>query len=462
MKINLFAPEVYKARRNKLVQTLGSGKLLFLGNDYSPMNYKDNYYPFRQDSCFLYYFGLNVAGLNAIIDIDNHESIIFGDELIMDDIVWTGPLPSIQEMAQLVGIKNIKPSSDLGKHVDINTHYLPPYRHRHTIQLSELTGRSNAEVKTQHSMEMIRAIISQRNIKSEEEIQQMDQASTITANMHHYVMAHAQAGLYEYELAGLAKQAVAQQNSQLSFPPILTKNGHILHNHSYDNIISDGDLILFDGGCTSPLNYAGDMTRTYPANGKFTDQQRLIYNIVLQAQESASEMLKPGIKYMDIHMHASHVIAEGLKAIGVMKGNLDDAVDKGAHALFFQHGLGHMIGLDVHDMENLGEQLVGYESDQMRSKLFGIKSLRLARTLEVGHAVTVEPGIYFIPMLIEKWRAQNMFMEYINYDELEHFMNFGGIRIEDDLVVTESGPKLLGTPLAKSIAEVEAVMAAEK
>ena len=458
MKIELLSADTYISRRRQLTETVKSGKILFLGNQYSPMNYKDNYYDFRQDACFLYYFGLNLAGLNAIIDIDNDETILFGDELSMDDIVWTGPLPSIASLAAQVGVENTRPSSELQNHVDQNIHFLPPYRARHRLHLAELTGMSQDQIIQSHSSALINAIIQQRNIKTAEEIKEMDLASSITSNMHRHVMINAKPNLSEHDLVGYAKFALAHYDSSLSFPPILTRNGHILHNHSHDNEIFEGDLILFDGGCTSPLQYAGDMTRTFPANGRFNEQQKIIYNIVLQAQESAIEMLKPGVKYFDAHKKASLVIAEGLKAIGIMKGDSEEAVQQGAHALFFQHGLGHMIGLDVHDMENLGETLVGYENDQERSTQFGLKSLRLARTLEVGHAVTVEPGIYFIPLLIEKWQAENKFSEFINYNELLNFIDFGGIRIEDDVIVTDNSRRILGTPLAKSITEIEELM----
>ena len=406
MITSTFSAATYSERRAKLKKSIESGTLLFLGNGYSPMNYKDNYYHFRQDSCFLYYFGLNVDGLNAIIDIDNDKEIIFGDELTMADIVWTGPLPSISDLAAQVGISQTEPSSRLSRYVSSETHYLPPYRGEHKIFLSKLLDIPIQQIQERASSSMVQSIISQRNIKSEEEIAELDRASSITSKMHHYVMSSVKPGIHEYDLVAKAYEVIMGHDTQFSFPCILTKNGQTLHNHDHSNLISDGDLVLFDGGACSALSYAGDMTRTFPANGKYSQKQKDIYNIVLQAETECIEFSKPGIKYVDAHLHAAKVIANGLKDLGLMQGDVNEAVAQGAHALFFQHGLGHMIGLDVHDMENLGEQNVGYESDQSRSPQFGTAYLRLARTLEAGNAITVEPGIYFIPALIDQWKTE--------------------------------------------------------
>lgn len=459
MQIKTFSAETYKERRKILKSKIGSGRILFLGNGNSPMNYKDNYYHFRQDSCFLYYFGLSVAGLNAMIDIDKDETIIFGDELTMDDIVWTGSLPSVKEMAAQVGVDKTLASDQLKKYCNAELHYLPAYRHIHKIFLAETLGQSIKEIEAGVSSKLIKAIISQRNVKSREEIKQLDLASTITSQMHHYVMSCVEPGKFEYELEAKAFEYLKSQNTDFSFPCILTKNGETLHNHYHGNQINKGDLVLFDGGASSPLFYAGDMTRTFPASGKFTSKQADVYNIVLAAVTRTIDELKPGVKYMDSHLNAARTITDGLKALGLMKGDTDEAVAAGAHTLFFQHGLGHMIGLDVHDMENLGETLVGYEDGQERSPQFGTAFLRLARTLAPHHVITVEPGIYFIPALIDQWKAENKLSQFIDYSKLESYRDFGGIRIEDDVVITDHGCSVLGEPLAKTIGEVEAVIA---
>jgi len=455
-----FPSTTYIERRKSLKEAVGSGVLLFLGNGYAPMNYQHNTYPFRQDSCFLYYFGLDVAGLNAVIDIDNDTEIVFGDELTMEDIVWTGALPSIKSMAESVGVTETKPSKSLEKYtLDRNVHYLPPYRHRHKIQLTELLGKSLGEIDEGVSKELIVAIIEQRNIKSQEEIEQLEISCGFTSVMHQYVMSSAKTNIHEYDLVAKAYEKVSSFNTQLSFPCILTKNGQTLHNHYHNNLIQDGDLVLFDGGVSSLMHYAGDMTRTFPANGVFSQKQKEIYNIVLDANVQCIESLRPGLQYKDAHMQAAKIIFSGLKDLGLTKGDVDEAVAAGAHTLFFQHGLGHMMGLDVHDMENLGENLVGYEEKQQRSEQFGTRFLRLARTLKTGNVVTVEPGMYFIPQLIDQWKAEDTLSQFINYDVVATYKDFGGIRIEDDVLITETGSRILGTPLAKTVGEVEAVIA---
>jgi len=439
---------------------IGSGKILFMGNGYSPMNYKDNYYHFRQDSCFLYYFGLSVAGLNAIIDVDKDESIIFGDELTMDDIVWTGTLPSVKDMASQVGVEKILPTKDLAAYCQKGElHYLPAYRHIQKIKLADMLGKSIAEINSGDSLALKQAIISQRNVKTREEIKELEMASSITSQMHRYVMSSVKPGMFEYELEAKAYEYLKSKNTDFSFPCILTKDGQTLHNHYHGNQINEGDLILFDGGASSPLFYAGDMTRTFPASGKYSAKQKDIYNTVLAAVDRTLTDLKPGMKYIDAHLNAARTITTGLKDLGLMKGDIDEAVAAGAHTLFFQHGLGHMIGLDVHDMENLGENLVGYEAGQERSKQFGTAFLRLARTLQAHHVVTVEPGIYFIPALIDQWKVENKLDQFINYDKVDSYRDFGGIRIEDDVVITDSGCSVLGDPCPKTIEEVEGVIA---
>lgn len=457
MEINLFASKTYKDRRDALKKTLGKGVVLILGNDESSINFKDNWYPFRQDSTFLYYFGLNLPGLTAIIDIDNDREIIFGNELTIDDVVWTGPQPSLSELAEKVAVKHVFPTSRIAEHVTAETLYLPPYRPEHAVKLSSWTGKSVADASSAYNVPLIKAIAQQRSVKSAEELEEINTAATFTSEMHLAVMKAARPGMKEHELVGVAKRIAAENNVSLSFPPIMTINGSILHNHYYGNTLKEGQMLLFDGGTESPKHYAGDMTRTFPVGGAFDERQRALYDIVHQAHSVAVESLKPGAVFRDIHLLAAKKLVEGLKEVGLMQGNPEEAVNAGAHTMFFQCGLGHMMGLDVHDMENFGEQYIGYTDTLVKSKEFGLKSLRLGKAVEKGYVVTIEPGIYIIPELIDMYKADNRYTEFINYQELEKYRDFGGIRIEDDYVITDAGSELLGKPLARSSDEVEEV-----
>ncbi len=459
MKLNLFSAATYLNRRKELLEQFPDQQILILGNRESSINFKDNWYPFRQDSTLLYYCGLNIADIDIVIDGTTGETILFGDELTIDHIVWTGPLPTLHELAEKVGIDKVLPSSSLTKYLK-NTIFLPPYRAEHSIRLAGLLSMSIEKVESSHSISLIEAIIHQRNYKSEEEIESLHEACTYTSRMHLEIMSKARPGMHEYELVSLAKAYGASQNVSFSFQPICTKRGHVLHNHSYDNKINEGDLILFDGGLESDMLYAGDMTRTFPVSTSFTSIQKELYQIVLDAQKAAIRASVPGNRFLDIHLLAAETTVSGLKDMGIMKGNVQEAVAAGAHTMFFQCGLGHMMGLDVHDMENLGERYVGYGRGMIKSKEFGLKSLRLGRALEKGFVITIEPGIYIIPELIDKFAAEKKFLDFIDYDALEKIRNFGGIRIEDDLLITESGNELLGEPLAKEVKDVEAIRTA--
>jgi Xaa-Pro aminopeptidase len=459
----MFSPETYVQRRQKIQEKVGSGLLLFLGNNDSPMNYTDNIYPFRQDSDFLYLFGLNQTGLAAIIDIDAQETILYGDDLSVEHIVWMGPQPSMADRAASVGVTHTAASNQLAKRIATAQkkgqaiHYLPPYRADNLITLSQLLDCSLEEVKANRSEALIKAIVAVASIKEDQEIREMEIALAASRQMHHAAMQKAKAGMKESELVGIIEGIAIATGGRLAYPAILTINGQTLHNHDHSNIMKDGQLVLADLGAEAPSAYASDITRTFPVSSSFTAQQKSIYQIVLDAEVSCIEMLKPGITYKEVHLHAAKVIAKGLKAMGLMKGDVDEAVQAGAHALFFPHGLGHMIGLDVHDMEGLGEDYVGYDDSVSRSPQFGLKSLRLAKALEPGYVLTVEPGIYFIPELIDQWKSDEKFNDFINYSEVERFKSFSGVRIEDNVLITADGHRVLGPPIAKTIAEVEAV-----
>lgn len=458
----MFSKETYIARREVLRNSVSSGIILLLGNEEAGMNYRDNWYHFKQDSSFLYYIGLNQASLAAIIDLDENTTTVFGDELAVDDIVWTGPQPSIaaqsaeagiaQTAAHLDVVKAIQAVQDKGRQI----HFLPPYRDEHTVKLHQWLGLAIGEVADKASLPLIKAIVAQREIKTAEELVELDKAVDITSDMHLAAMKATKAGMMEYEVSGVVNSTALLNGAELSFPIILTTNGQTLHNHYHGNVIEEGRLLLCDSGAQTSAHYAGDMTRTFPVNGTFSQKQREVYTVLLQSHEDAVAAMKPGVPYKDVHLLAARTIFDGLKQIGLTKGNTEEAVSQGVHALFFPHGLGHQMGMDVHDMENLGEVYVGYEG-QTKSTQFGLKSLRLGKPLKEGIVLTVEPGIYLIPELIDIWRSENKFMDFLNYDKLETYKDFGGMRVEEDFAITANGSRRLGKKVATSIADIEAI-----
>jgi Xaa-Pro aminopeptidase len=453
----MFGRETYVQRRNALKRLVGKGLLLFLGNGEASANYADNCYPFRQDSTFLYFFGLPFAGLAAVIDIDNDREIIFGNELTVDDIVWMGAQPSLREKCCLAGIRQVMLSGELEAYVKEAVrqgqpvHYLPPYRAEHSVRLWTLLGvQPSGE---QPSLDFVKAVVNLRNYKTAEEVAEIERACRVTAEMHLAAMQAVRPGRYEYEVAAEIEAVARRHNCGLSFPTIATVNGQTLHNHYHGNMIRSGDLFLTDAGAETEMGYAGDMSSTVPADGVFTSRQREIYDIQIACHEASVAALRPGIRFEAVYDISARVIVEGLTALGLMRGDAEEAVREGAHALFYPHGLGHMMGLDVHDMENLGEIYVGHDG-QPKSRQFGRRSLRLARVLEPGFVHTVEPGIYFIPELIDLWRSEKKFAPFINYDKVEAYRDFGGIRNEEDYLITETGARLLGTKILKRAGEV--------
>lgn len=463
MQFRLFESAVYSNRRSALKKNMASGLIILMGNEESSMNYRDNWYPFRQDSTFLYYFGINTASLAAVIDADSGEEIIFGNELTIEDIVWTGPLPSLVEMAAAVGVSQTQPYNRIETVIrnamaaGRKIHFIPPYRSENMIKLSQWLQVAAGAVSDMASVSLIKAIISQRAYKEACELAEMDKAAIISADMHLAAMRYAKAGMKEYEVMAKVKETAYASNASLSFHPIVTIHGETLHNVYSGNTIKEGQMILCDAGAATDMHYAGDLTCTFPVGKNFTVQQKEMYEIVLHAHQSSVAMLKPGILFKDVYLNAAQKIVEGMQSLGIMKGNAAEAVAAGAHAMFFQCGLGHMIGLDVHDMEDLGEPYVGYTDELKKSTQFGMKSLRLGRALEPGFTLTVEPGIYMIPQLMDKWEAENKFTEFINYNALQNYRDFSGIRVEEDYLVTETGYRLLGKKLPMTVDEVEAV-----
>ena len=458
----MFSARTYEQRRSKLMTDIGSGLILLPTNEESPMNYADNTYPYRQDSHFLYFAGLNQPGLALLIDADKGTSTLFGDDLSIDYIVWMGPQPTMAELAASSGIEETAPLANLEGQLKAaisqgrTVHYLPPYRADRSIQLSQWLNIPLAEVASKASVSLIKAVVNQRIHKSDEEVAEIEKGVDISGAMHVAAMQAAKAGILESALVGIVQGIAASDGGLLPYGIILTVNGQTLHNHYHGNTLKSGQLVLCDFGGASSLQYAGDITRTFPVNSTFSNQQKEIYQIVLDAQMAAIAACQSGTRYYDVHHLAAKLMAEGLKSLGLMKGNIDEAVAAGAHALFFPHGLGHMLGLDVHDLEDVGENYVGYAGELERSTLFGTRSLRLGRALQPGFVLTVEPGIYFIPELIDLWKKEGKFREYINYDALDAYRNFGGVRIEDNVLITPDGHKVLGKPIPKTIEAVEA------
>ena len=455
----LFPAETYKRRRQKLKRLMGSGKILLPGNEESPMNYPANHYPFRQDSTFLYFFGLSRPGLVGLINVDEDEDILFGDDLTMDDIVWTGPQESMAELGARVGVSHVRGLIDLTKHLKGQLHGLPPYRSQNEARIKSWLAGTKVESTQLISPQLLSAIISLRSIKSSEEITQLHDAVTLTTQMHLAAMRYAKPGRKESEIVGQLLNVAVSNGTYFAFPPIVTVNGQTLHNHYYGNTMKEGQLLLVDSGGENDMHYAGDMTRTFPVAKTFDSRQKEIYTIVLDALKKAVDLSTEGKRNLDVHLAAAAFIFDGLKQLGLVKGDPDEAAQLGVYALFFPHGLGHMMGLDVHDMEDYGEDLVGYDHDVQRSKIFGINALRLGKKLEIGNVITIEPGIYFIPELIAQWKNERRFLDWTNYDRLEDYMDFGGIRIENNYTISPNGAQLLGEPLPMEIVEIEKIRA---
>ena len=460
----MFQKDTYIERRKTLKKKVGKGLILLLGNEESPMNYTDNTYHFRQDSTFLYYFGIQHPGMAAIIDIDNDKEIIFGDDFTIDDIVFMGPKPTIVDRASQCGVANVRVTTDLGtvlskaKQMGQTIHFLPLYRPESKIKLQELIGIAPREVASKFSVDLVKAVVSQREIKTEEEIVQLNKAVDVSVDMHVAAMKFTAPGMTEAMVTAEIQKIAIAAGGNISFPIIATKNGQTLHNHYHGNTVKEGDLFLVDAGFENEMCYAGDLSSTFPVSKKFTAVQKEIYQLTLDAHQASIDAAQLNKPFKNAHIAAATTIFDGLKSMGLTKGNVDDAVEAGAHALFFPCGTGHMMGLDVHDMEDLGEVWVGYEG-KPKSTQFGLKSLRLAKPLQAGHVYTIEPGIYLIPELIDLWRSQKKFNEFINWETVNKYRDFGGIRNEEDFVMTENGAQLLGKPKPKTLDEIEALRA---
>lgn len=446
----MFDSSVYINRRKALREKVGSGLILILGNNEAPANFPDNTYKFRQDSTFLYFFGHNHPGYAGVIDVESGEDMFFGDDVTMDDIIWMGPQPSVKDLAARVGVSKSAPFARLkevvGKAISQRRkiHFLPPYRHDNMMLLEDLTGIRASMTRQHASVELIKAVVALRSVKEACEIEEIDKACNIGYEMHTAAMRLCKPGVSEQYIAGILDGIASSYGNMVSFATILTQNGQTLHNHDHSHILEAGRLMLTDAGAESVTNYCSDHTRTVPVGGKFTPRQLDVYNIVLACHGKALEMARPGITYQSVHLEVCKVLAQGLKDLGLMKGNVDDAVAAGAHALFLPHGLGHMMGIDVHDMEDLGQIYVGYDDEIRPSDQFGLASLRMGRRLQEGFVITDEPGCYFIPALIDKWRAEKTCADFLDFDAIDKYKDFGGIRLEDDLLITANGSRFTG------------------
>ncbi|MDR1950822.1 MAG: aminopeptidase P family protein [Bacteroidales bacterium] len=462
----MFTKDIYTNRREQLRSDVKSGLILLPGNQEASYNYHKNTYRFRQDSNFLYFFGLNKQNFVGVLDADTGEDWLFADDFDMSSIIWMGDMPKVSELAASVGVANSAPASELRKMIEnaVNegrrVHFCDPYRAVTRHQIAQLVGYRDSKLKNFVSKELIQAIVKQREIKADYEIAELEKAVDAAYLMHTEGMKLAKnVGIYEYQISGRVEGIAMEHGGTVSFPVICSINGQTLHNHYHGNKLVEGRMLVLDAGAELDNCYSSDITRTVPVGGKFSERQKAIYEIVLEANMKSIEMCRPGIKFRDVHIIACQTIAEGLKKLGLMKGDMLKAVEQGAHALFFPHGLGHMMGLDVHDMENLGEDFVGYDEETKRAKDFGLAYLRFGKKLKEGFVVTIEPGCYFIPQLIKQWYDEHTFEEYINYDEVLKYVDFGGIRIEDDVLITKDGHRVLGKPIPKTVAEIEALMA---
>ena len=448
----MFSKETYVNRRMELKKLVKSGVIILFGNNESPANFPANgYYPFRQDSSFLYYFGLQRDGLVGVIDIDNDMETLVGDDIDIDDIVWYGSVNSVINMAESCGVKNSAPMKQL--QVICNNalrdkrqvHFLPPYRHDTMIQIFDLLGIHPNQQREQASLELINAVVKQRSTKSQLEIEEIERACAVGYKMHTTAMRLTKPGVTEKFVGGQVDGIANSYGSMTSFPTIFTQHGEIMHGNPSMAVLESGRLALCDCGAETMEHYCSDNTRTFPVNGKFTQRQLEIYSIVVDCHDLALSLAKPGVKYFDVHLGVCRLMTDRLKELGLMKGDTEAAVRAGAHAMFLPHGLGHMMGMDVHDMEGLGQIHVGFD-EETRPNLeqFGTNCLRMGRKLEEGFVITDEPGIYFIPALIDEWRAKGLHTDFINYEKLETYKDFGGIRIEDDLLITKDGCRFLG------------------
>ena len=465
----MFEKDVYIARRKELLKRMEGqqGIALFLGNVESPAQYRDNCYKWRQDSNWIYYFGIDEPRFAATIDLESGEETLYADDFGIDDIIWMGPMPSVRSLADRAGVAKTAPYDAVVKALQgRQVHFLPASRHYNQLLLSRLLGLAPEETVIagkagcpKASEALVRAVIGMRLVKEPGEIAAIDAACNLGYEMHTIARRGIRPGRIEQEIVGEMEGLALAKGWGVSFATILTQHGEIFHCHSHEMPVEPGRLMVVDAGVEANDHYASDFTRTYPTAGRFTQRQRDIYQTVYECNELAFSMTRPGVAYRDVHLAVAAHMLDNLRQLDLVRGDLDGMVADGIAGLFMPHGLGHNMGLDVHDMEDLGENLVGYDGDQTRSPQLGLGSLRMARVLQPGHVVTDEPGIYFIPALIEQWKREGTDGGRVNYAKLKEYYDFGGIRLEDDVLITEKGARLLGTKrLPITVEEVEEAM----
>jgi Xaa-Pro aminopeptidase len=459
----MFSKEVYIKRRDELKKSVNSGIIILLGNGEAPLNYSDNPYTFRQDSSFIYYVGLDTPDLAYVLDVDNDKEYLLGNELSLDDIIWMGNLPSLKERAAQAGIETVLPFSQLSSLIcnakNRKIHYLKSCRYRNQLILCGLLNEREGSPDKAYSEELTKAVVKMRLIKSSEELAELEDAGMIGYAMHIVAMKMCRQGVGEREIAGTIEGLAISLGTRVTFPTILSMNGQTLHNHDHSGILEPGRLMLCDAGAENLNYYASDFTRTTAVDGNYSQRQKDVHTIVLKALNDSIALAKPGVTYKSIHRNAYKIVFEGLRDLGLLKGDTEDALNAGVPALFMPHGLGHAMGLDAHDMEDLGETFVGYDDEIQRDTLFGYKSLRFGKRLEPGHVLTVEPGIYFIPQLIEKWEKEKINADFIHFSKVKKYLDFGGIRLEDNITITENGCRLVYEKrLPVTIEEIESTV----
>ena len=447
----LFSKSTYVERRNELKKLVGSGLIVLFGNNDSPANYPSNTYKFRQDSSFLYYFGLHRNGLVGVIDVDNDREYLVGDEIDIEDIVWYGSVTSVAEMAEMTGVARTAAMRELPAIVESakaqgeEVHFLPPYRFDNQIQIMDLLGIHPSQQKAAASLKLIAAVVKMRTTKTEEEIAELERAAEIGYEMHTTAMRLCRPGITEQYIGGMVDGIANAYGCMVSFKTIATQHGEVMHGNPSPAKLEAGRLMLVDAGAETNENYCSDNTRTTPVSGVFTQKQKDIYNIVVECHDHVLEVAKPGVKWWDVHFAVCRIITERLQQLGLMKGDVEESLKAGAHAMFLPHGLGHSMGMDVHDMEGLGQVYVGFDNEVRPSTQFGTNALRFGRRLQKGFVVTDEPGIYFIPALIDDWKKNGTNAQFLNFDKIDEYRDFGGIRIEDDVLITDEGCRFIGS-----------------
>lgn len=458
----------YQGRRSQFLAAIQTPVLLMAGG-WRSRNYPDNPYVYRQDSNFLFLFHEAEPGSAALFDPGDQSVTLFLHRRTPEDALWHGPVPSLAEMGKKHGLP-IEPVEELAEKVRAKVgnrvvEALAVADHKATNIAREITGQDLDfyDAAKVGSPELVQAIGRLRITKEEAEIAEMRITAGVTREAHLAAMTHTRPGIYEQELAGRVNGCFDRHGCVPAYNTILSVRGEVLHNHSHDNLLKETDIVLLDAGAENSAGYCSDVTRSWPVSGHFSPEGRDIYDIVLQAEKSAIEAVKPGVRYRDLHMKASHVIAEGLVGMGILNGNPSALVESGAHALFFPHGVGHLIGLDVHDMEAFGDALA-YSEGRVRSEQFGTAYLRLDLDIEPGMTFTIEPGIYFVPAILMNEEFRQKFKDQVNFAKTEPFLTmnslrgFGGIRIEDDVLTTAHGYEVLTESIPKERVAIEALV----